>query len=170
MMPRTSFRVTTLFLAIFCPLTASAAVSGWRKDVTIDAPVTRSSDELRTLWKRRRGDSSGSDSDSDSGSSSGGYGYDDSTSLVKHTAKDICTFTLCGIGKKQASKAAIPQGSGTPLSWDNSSGSWISLDFLWSPVSMIPPTSPTSASNPKYFSTSPTTQTWAPSHFTFSGA
>ncbi|KAL4757073.1 uncharacterized protein BDW70DRAFT_163878 [Aspergillus foveolatus] len=116
------------------------------KDVTIDAPVTRSSDGLRTLWKRRRRGGSGSDSDSDSDSSSGGYGYDDSSSSGGGGG-DSDGYNTCFVAENVTRKAHSdgylhfysrnkprrrlhPEGSGTPPSWDNNSGSWISLDFL----------------------------------------
>ncbi|KAL6232417.1 hypothetical protein BDW75DRAFT_217849 [Aspergillus navahoensis] len=67
-------RVVTLLLAIFCLLTGSVAEGHSRNDVSLNALVSRSTEGLRILWKRRRG-GGGSDSDSDSD-----YDYDDSSS------------------------------------------------------------------------------------------
>ncbi|KAL4772543.1 hypothetical protein BDW60DRAFT_207160 [Aspergillus nidulans var. acristatus] len=141
-------RVATLLLAIFCPLTVSAAERGSRKDFALDAPVLRSVDGLRILWKRRRGGGSGSDSDSDSDSSSGDYGYDDSSSsggggdsdeyhtcfVAKNVTREAHSqgyshFYSVGNGKETSLEGGYtPEGSGTPPRWDNSSGSWDALE------------------------------------------
>ncbi|KAL4814380.1 hypothetical protein BDW67DRAFT_186765 [Aspergillus spinulosporus] len=155
---RPSIRVATLLLAIFCPLTASAAGGNLRKDVALDAPVSRSTDGLRILWKRRRGGGSSSDSDSDSDSSSD-YDYDDSLSsgggggdsdgshtcfVEKNVTRKAYSdgyshFYSVGNGKETSLEGGYtPEGSGTPPSWDNSSGSWIDLDF-WEASSLDDP-------------------------------
>ncbi|KAL4747054.1 hypothetical protein BDW72DRAFT_209894 [Aspergillus terricola var. indicus] len=145
---RLNNHVATLFLAIFCPLIASAAESASRNDVSIDAPVSRSTKGPRILWKRRRGGGSSSDSDYDSDSDSGDYGYDDSSSssgsggsdgyhtcfVEKNVTREAhsdgyWSFYSVGNGKETSLEGGYtPEGSGTSPSWDNSSGSWDALE------------------------------------------
>ncbi|KAL4994255.1 hypothetical protein BDV10DRAFT_189191 [Aspergillus recurvatus] len=139
-------RVVTLLLAIFCLLAGSTAESNPRRDVSLNALVSRSTEALRILWKRRRG--GGSDSDSDSDHSSGDYDNDDSSSssgggdsdgyhtcfVAKNVTREAHSdgyshFYSVGNGKETSLEGGYtPEGSGAPPRWDNSSGSWDALD------------------------------------------
>ncbi|KAL4976412.1 hypothetical protein BDW66DRAFT_150973 [Aspergillus desertorum] len=146
-----AIRVAMFLPAIFCLLTSSAAESDSRHDVSINALMSRSTEGLKILWKRRRGGGSNSDSDSDSDSSSGDYDYDDSSSsgggggdssdgyhtcfVAKNVTREAHSdgysdFYSVGNGKETSLEGGYtPEGSGSPPLWDNSSGSWDALAY-----------------------------------------
>ncbi|KAL5335997.1 hypothetical protein BJX70DRAFT_304352 [Aspergillus crustosus] len=138
-------RIAALVLAIFLfPAQSSAEKNADHNDVSFNARVSRSTDRLKLLWKRRRGgggsdsdsDSDSSSSDSDDSSSSGGDSDGYHTCFVaKNVTREAHSegythYYSVGNGKETSLEGGYsPEGSGTRPVWDNSSGSWAAKPY-----------------------------------------
>ncbi|KAL3479609.1 hypothetical protein BJX99DRAFT_221927 [Aspergillus californicus] len=135
------FWITTLLIAPF-HLGVFHAEATSRTDFSANGLISRSTEEPKTLWKRRRGGSSDSDSNSDSDSDSNS---DDSSSddggwytcypeknitREAHNVQGYGEYYSIGNGSENSTSGGYtPEGSGSAPRWDNSSGSWDVMEY-----------------------------------------